>query len=66
MKKGLLDNSLQTEELSSETAIALGWSTNGIPEVVVCRTQSSPEKHRVEKDSLDKFNLIKEIEKNLN
>lgn len=65
VKKGLLDNSPQTEELSSETAIALGWSTNGIPEVVDRKTQTSLdktsiEKDRVEKDSLDKFSLIKE------
>lgn len=60
VKKEQLDKSLQTEELSSETAIALGWSTNGIPEVVDYETQSSLEKDRVEKDSLDKLSLIKE------
>ena len=65
VKKEQLDKSLQTEELSSETAIASGWSTNGIPEVVDYETQSSLdksslEKDRVEKDSLDKLSLIKE------
>lgn len=65
VKKEQLDKSLQIEELSSDTAIALGWSTNGIPEIVDYETQSSLdksslEKDRIEKDSLDKLSLIKE------